>query len=118
MAWDKPESPEPQITPTSGLRDARSFKYAAASLYASAMAADKKLMEWQAQKELSAKFSIENDVTKHTADRGITSIFWGGPFGITIWASRHVQQSKHTVFEEESDFQVKNHQILDPEGKK
>ena len=34
-----------------------------------------------------------------------------------FWDSKHVQQSKYTVFHEESDFQVKNSQFLDPEGK-
>ena len=31
--------------------------------------------------------------------------------------SRHVRQSKYTVLHEESDFQVKNKHVLDPEGK-
>ena len=31
--------------------------------------------------------------------------------------SRHVRQSKYTVLHEESDFQVKNKQILRPEWK-
>ncbi len=38
-------------------------------------------------------------------------------FGTNFWDSGHVQQSKYTVFDEESDFQVKNGQILQPEGK-
>ena len=31
--------------------------------------------------------------------------------------SRHARQSKYTVLHEESDFQVKNKQLLRPEGK-
>ena len=40
-----------------------------------------------------------------------------GHFLAWIPDSRHVRQSKYTVLHEESDFQVKNKQILDPEGK-
>ena len=40
-----------------------------------------------------------------------------GHFLTRFWDSGHVRQSKHTVLHEESDFQVKNKQILDPEGK-
>ena len=40
-----------------------------------------------------------------------------GQFLAWIPDSRHVRQSKYTVLLEESDFQVKNKQILEPEGK-
>ena len=35
-------------------------------------------------------------------------------FFIKMWDSRHLQQSTYTAFEEESDFQIKNKQILEP----
>ena len=35
-----------------------------------------------------------------------------------FWDSRPFQLSIYTVFDEESDFQVENNQILEPEGKK
>ena len=34
-----------------------------------------------------------------------------------FWDSRHLQLAKYTVFDEESDFQVKNEQIRRPEAK-
>ena len=40
-----------------------------------------------------------------------------GHFLAWIRDSRHVRQSKYTVSHEESDFQVRNKQFLDPEGK-
>ena len=38
-------------------------------------------------------------------------------FFATRLDSRHFERSTYTVLDEESDFQVKNKQILDPEGK-
>ena len=40
-----------------------------------------------------------------------------GHFLAWIPDSRHVRQSKYTVLHDESDFQVKNKQLLRPEGK-
>ena len=54
---------------------------------------------------------------RHTVDGKITSVFFGGHFWVKFWDSRHVQWSKYIVFHEESDFQVKNKQFLEPEGK-
>ena len=34
-----------------------------------------------------------------------------------VWDPRHSQVAIYTVFDEESEFQVKNKQILDPGGK-
>ena len=41
----------------------------------------------------------------------------GRYFGTGIWDSRHSQVAIYTVFDEESEFQVENKQILDPGGK-
>ena len=40
-----------------------------------------------------------------------------GGFWTRIWDSRHSQVAIYTVFDEESEFQVENKQILDPGGK-
>ena len=37
--------------------------------------------------------------------------------GVKIWDSRHFQQSKCTLFHEESESEVKHSQFLEPEGK-
>ena len=37
--------------------------------------------------------------------------------GVKIWDSRPFQQSKYIVFHEESESEVKNSQLLEPEGK-
>ena len=44
--------------------------------------------------------------------------FGGGRVLITFWDSRHIQVAIYTVFDEESEFQVKNKQNLEPGGKK
>ena len=45
------------------------------------------------------------------------SRFLGGHFLIHVLGSRHVQLAEYSVFDEESDLQVKHKQILEPEGK-
>ena len=58
-------------------------------------------------------------------ERNIIIILWtekllhvfGGSFCTNFEDSRHAQQSKYTVFDEESDVQLKNKQILEPGGK-
>ena len=42
--------------------------------------------------------------------------FLVGRFWIKFWDSRHIQVAIYTVFDEESEFQVKNSQILQPGG--
>ena len=54
----------------------------------------------------------------YTVELKITSLFFRGHFWVKFWDSRHSEQSKYTVFDEESEFQVKNKQILEPGGKK
>ena len=53
-----------------------------------------------------------------SVDGKITSVFFSGLFRFKLEDSRHFQWSIYTVFDEESDFQVKNSQILEPGGKK
>ena len=44
--------------------------------------------------------------------------FFRGSFLYQVVGSSHIQWSNYIVFHEESDFQVKNKQILEPEGNK
>ena len=51
------------------------------------------------------------------ADCFLLFFCWGGRVLINFWDSRHIKVAIYTVFDEESEFQVKNKQILDPGGK-
>ena len=46
-----------------------------------------------------------------------SSLFFGGRVLIKFWDSRHIQVAMYTVFDEESEFQIKNREKLQPGGK-
>ena len=56
--------------------------------------------------------TIRNELTVK-----ITSLLLRGHFWDKFWDSRHSEQSKCTVFDEESEFHVKNKRFLEPGGK-